>query len=83
VKAVIKPQIDQFASTPAPTTLGKLIEICDSVSRESQCYKELHVNVQSKLKTKFTNKIWVSDGIHVLEKAANVQCESVAMTTIM
>jgi len=33
--------------------------------------------------TKFTNKIWVSDGIRVIEGAVNAQGKSVRMTTIM
>jgi len=42
VKAVIKPQMDQYAPVTALTTLGELMEIRDSVSGKSQCHKELY-----------------------------------------
>jgi hypothetical protein len=40
VKAVIKPQIDQFAQASVPRTCGELIEILDSFSRKLQYPKE-------------------------------------------
>jgi hypothetical protein len=41
VKAVIQPEIDQFAHATALTSFGELMEIHDSVSGKSQCHKEL------------------------------------------
>jgi len=37
VKAVIQPEIDQFAHANAPTKFGEMMEIRDSVSRKSEC----------------------------------------------
>jgi len=42
VKAVIKPEIHQFAPATVPTTFGELMEIHDSVSRKSQCKRKHH-----------------------------------------
>jgi hypothetical protein len=42
VKAVIKPQMDQFNPPSAPTTFSELMEIRKSVSGELQCDKQLH-----------------------------------------
>jgi hypothetical protein len=40
VKAVIQPEIDQFAHVAAPTSFGELMEINDSVMGKSLCPKE-------------------------------------------
>jgi len=45
VKVVIKPEMNQFAHATALTTFGQLMEIYDSVSRKSQCHKELHEQI--------------------------------------
>jgi len=42
VKEVIKPQMDQFNPATALTTFGELMEIHDSVNRESQWHNEFH-----------------------------------------
>jgi len=49
----------------------------------SSCLLEICENVQSKLETKFTNEIWVSDGLRVIEGAVNAPWKSVWMTTVM
>jgi len=41
-KAVIEPQMDQFAPATVLTTFGELMELRDIVSGELQCHKELH-----------------------------------------
>jgi hypothetical protein len=41
-KAVMKPQMVQFAPSTASTIFGELMEKHDSVSGTSQCLKELH-----------------------------------------
>jgi len=42
VNTVIKMQIDQFAPATVPTTFQELMEICDTVSGQSQCSKKPH-----------------------------------------
>jgi len=42
VRAVIKPEMHQFAPAMAPTTFGELMEIHDSGSQKAQCHKEHH-----------------------------------------
>jgi hypothetical protein len=42
VKAVIKPDMDQFAPATALTSFGELMVIHESVSGKSQCHKEHH-----------------------------------------
>jgi hypothetical protein len=39
---VNEPQLDQFAPAAAPTTFGELMEILDSVSRQSHCREKCH-----------------------------------------
>ena len=47
------------------------------------CLFQICENAQCKLEKKFTNKIYVSDGIDVIKRAVNARCETVLMTTIM
>jgi len=42
VKAVITPEIDQFASATAPTSFVKLVEMYDDVSGKFQGRKQHH-----------------------------------------
>jgi len=49
----------------------------------SLCLLWISENGQSKLETKWTNEITLSDGIQVIEGAVNAKPESVWMTTIM
>jgi len=42
VKAVITPEIDQFASATVPTSFVELMEMHDSVSGKCQCHKQHH-----------------------------------------
>jgi len=47
------------------------------------CLLQISENTQCKLEKKFTNNIWVSDGIAAIGGAVNAQHESVWITTIM
>jgi hypothetical protein len=40
VKAVIQPEIDQFAHATAPTAFAELIEIHDNVRRKLESHRE-------------------------------------------